>query len=165
MKKNWLVLLVLLLWAAPVSMLAQFQYTTNADGLSAAITGYSGPSWDVEIPTNIDGFTVTGIGEKAFWESDLQSVVVPSTVTSIGAEAFEDCIALGSVGISESVTNIGSGAFFNCNYLTSIYFQGNEPTADTTVFSIPPHNFDPVTIYYLPGTTGWSASFAGCPTA
>jgi hypothetical protein len=68
--KNWLVFLVLLLWAAPVAMLAQFQYTTNADGVSVTITGYAGLPWDVAIPTNINGFTVTGIGGKGVFSHE-----------------------------------------------------------------------------------------------
>jgi hypothetical protein len=42
-----------------------------------------------------------------------------------------------------------------------VYFQGNAPTADSTVFSA-----DPAKAYYLPGTAGWSNTFAGVvPTA
>jgi hypothetical protein len=40
--------------------------------------------------------------------------------------------------------------------LTGVYFTGNAPTADSTVFN----GGDPVTVYYLPGATGWSA-FSG----
>ena len=38
-----------------------------------------------------------------------------------------------------------------------IYFLGDAPGADLTVFT----GDNRATIYYLPGTAGWSSSFAG----
>jgi hypothetical protein len=38
-----------------------------------------------------------------------------------------------------------------------VYFQGNAPDADSTVFS----NDNNATIYYLPGSTGWGSTFGG----
>jgi hypothetical protein len=50
--------------------------------------------------------------------------------------------------------------------LTSVYFQGNAPAADSTVFAgSGVGGYDNATVYYLPGTTGWSNTFAGLPTA
>ena len=68
---------------------------------------------------------------------------------------------LTSVTIPGSVTNIGEDAFYHCANLTNAYFGGNAPTADSTVFT----NDTNATVYYLPGTTGWSNTFAGLPTA
>jgi hypothetical protein len=56
---------------------------------------------------------------------------------------------LTSVTIPGSVTSIGDYAFLGCTSLTSVYFTGNAPTADWSVFDNP-------TAYYLPGTTGWA---------
>jgi hypothetical protein len=54
--------------------------------------------------------------------------------------------------------------FFDCASLTKALFQGNAPTvnygADTTVFF-----GESGTVYYLPGTTGWTNTFGGWPTA
>ena len=50
-------------------------------------------------------------------------------------------------------------AFFGCSDLAGVYFQGDAPTADSSVFS----GADQSIIYYFPGTTGWGASFAGRP--
>jgi hypothetical protein len=100
--------------------------------------------------------SVTNIGDYAFSSCyNLTSVMIPDRVTDIGAGAFESCVSLTSVTIPSSVTNIGDYAFAYCG-LTSIYFVGNAPTADSTVFSS-----DPSTVYYLPGTTGWSSFDAG----
>jgi hypothetical protein len=65
----------------------------------------------------------------------------------------------GSYTIPSSVTNIVDDAFYYCISLTNIYFQGNAPTADSNAFTSDTN----ATIYYLPGTTGWSNTFAGIP--
>ena len=52
--------------------------------------------------------------------SDLTSVVIGNSVTSIGSYAFSDCSGLTSVTIPESVTSIGDGAFDGCTGLTSV---------------------------------------------
>lgn len=49
---------------------------------------------------------------------------IPESVTTIIADAFENCYRLQSVTIPESVTSIGSGVFFNCN-LKSISVDEN----------------------------------------
>lgn len=47
-------------------------------------------------------------------------MVIPSSVTSIGEFAFDDCANLASVVIPSSVTSIGNYAFSRCSSLTSI---------------------------------------------
>ena len=49
-----------------------------------------------------------------------KKTVIPKSVTSIGARAFEDCRGLTSIIIPEGVTNIGYSAFWGCSGLTSI---------------------------------------------
>jgi hypothetical protein len=83
-------------------------------------------------------------------------------VTSIGDHAFDSCSGLTSITIPNSVTNIGNYAFYNSYSLTNVYFQGNAPSGDLSVFS---GNMPVDTAYYLPGTTGWGPTFGGIPTA
>jgi hypothetical protein len=105
--------------------------------------------------------SLTTIGGSAFDGSGLTSVTIPNSVTSIGDFAFAIGV-LTNVTIGNSVTNIGDWAFHDCPRLTGAYFQGNAPTANATnVF----YNDNIATVYYLPGTTGWEATFGGCPTA
>ena len=47
-------------------------------------------------------------------------VTFPSTVTTIGANAFLRCVSVTSITISEGVTTIAAGAFSSCLSLTSI---------------------------------------------
>jgi hypothetical protein len=71
---------------------------------------------------------------------------------SIGEDAFENCTSLTSVTIPTSVTGIGDVAFSACDSLASLFFTGNAPIADSSVFSDDSSN---LVIYYLPGATGW----------
>ena len=46
--------------------------------------------------------------------ANLESITIPSSVTSIGAYAFENCTGLKSITVPSSVTSIGTGAFDGC---------------------------------------------------
>lgn len=90
----------------------------------------------------------------------LTTVSIPSGVTTIGNAAFMGCKILSNITIPSGVTDIGGATFEGCEMLKGVYFQGNAPTKGVGVFS----NSTP-TVYYLSGTTGWGANFAGRPTA
>src|SRR5579859_1469546 len=157
-----------------------FTYTTNNNTIT--ITGYTGTNTTVIIPGTINGLPVTSIGNYAFEnETSVASVTIPDSVTSIGLDAFLGS-GLTSVTIGGSVTNIGAAAFGYCSSLTNvtisgsvasiggiafildplmrISFLGNAPRADNTVFSGASG-----TVYYVPGTTGWTNFFGGLPAA
>jgi len=106
------------------------------------------------------GTNVTSIGVAAFYLcSSLTSVTIPDSVTSIGGDAFQGCSSLTNVTIGDGVTNIGDFTFWDCGGLKGVYFQGNAPNADSSVFSGDANAI----VYYLPGTTGWGPTFAGRP--
>ena len=64
-------------------------------------------------------YSVTSIGERAFYDSKLTSIKIPNSVTGIGYSAFAFCTSLTSLEIPNSVTSIGSYAFSGCSSLTS----------------------------------------------
>ena len=70
----------------------------------------------VIIPTSI-----TSIGERAFCMcTGLTSITIPNSVTAIGVCAFQSCTGLTSVTIPNSVTSIEVGTFSDCTGLTSV---------------------------------------------
>ena len=71
---------------------------------TAEITGYSGFAESLTVPAEIDGHSVTGIGDST----------------------FEDCIGLQSVTIPGSVTSIGNYAFYGCGSLTLTVSRDSE---------------------------------------
>jgi hypothetical protein len=187
-KRPSLLLFGWLLLATPAAVHAQFNYiTTNG---TITITGYTGGSGDLVIPSTISGLPVTSIGDNAFFNcrsltsvtigngvtsigwgafeycTRLINVMIPNSVTSIGDSAFNGCSSLVKVIIGSGVTNIGDQAFSWCTSLSSVYFQGNAPGLGSAVFSYyvffedglyGKDLYDPATVYYPQGTTGWDA--------
>lgn len=84
--------------------------TEDNSGDTVTITRYSGVSTSLDIPSEIDGKTVTAIGANAFAGAPLSSVTIPETVTAIGAGAFQGT-DLTWVKVPASVAEIGEKAF------------------------------------------------------
>jgi hypothetical protein len=104
--------------------------------------------------------SVTSIGLESFYDClNLLVIKIPNSVTNIGDWAFWACSSLNTVTIPASVTSIGSFAFLDCISLGAVYFEGDAPTDGGSIFG----NDNGVTVDYLPGTTGWGATFGGVP--
>ena len=65
--------------------------------------------------------SVTSIGRAAFYQcGSLKSADISNNVTTIESSLFEDCGALQSVNIPGGVTSLGAYAFYRCSSLESI---------------------------------------------
>ena len=97
----------------------QLEYEELEDGTVEITKFVSSTSTDIELPSVIDGKSVTSIGSDAFeYCTSLTSVTIPESVTRIGDDAFGWCAGLTSITIPDSVTRIG---YFN-NKLTRFLF-------------------------------------------
>ena len=119
-----------------------FLYQLLPDG-TASFVGYYGnvgefgDSWDaapqnpvtsLTIPSVLDGYPVTRIGEGAFYEDDyITSIVVPEGVTAIEDGAFEACIKLTSIHLPDSLSVVEGNPFVGCTSLKDIVLSGNHP--------------------------------------
>lgn len=149
-------------------------YTLNAADHTATVANYDNSTLDgvIDIPdTVISGgqpYTVTAIGDSAFNPShtitNVSSVFIPATVTSIGRFAFRCCKFLAtvtfaegsqlkSIGVSafsgttsahprfteiqipDSVETISTNAFHNCQDLESITLPASLKTIESSAFS------------------------------
>jgi PKD repeat protein len=128
-----------------------FTYVSNNGAIT--ITGYIGPPGAVVIPSTINGLPVIRIGPSAFAQSELTSLTIPDSISSIGDHAFWDCAGLKSATFGSGITNVEDYAFADCANLTTAYFYGNVPNGNPTIIS--GDNTNNVTVYYLPGTIGW----------
>lgn len=104
-----------------------FSYSANENGMYE-IVGYTPTSTElvsIEVPAEIDGRAVVGIGKSAFKASKyLKEIKLPASITYVDDYAFYDCDYLSAISLS-SVTKIGMGAFENCSALESVTFSAD----------------------------------------
>ena len=87
---------------------------------------------NVELEKN---FTIKNGVLTKLLNTNITEIVIPSSVTSIGNEAFKDCYRLTSITIPSSVTSIGNYAFFFCDSLTSITIPNSVTSIGNKAFS------------------------------
>lgn len=94
---------------------------------------YSGNAKDVVIPESINNLPVFGIGNNAFNNKQITSVVISDSVEIIGKNAFFNN-PLTSVVISRSVKTIGEYAF-PTDHLTNLSLPDNVAVEPTSFFN------------------------------
>ena len=103
--------------------------------------------------------SVTSIGNYAFFNcKDLQSINIPEGVTSINKYAFHGCKNLQSIKIPESVTSIGKDAFHGCKNLQSI----NIPEGVTSIGNYAFFNCKGLQSIKIPGSVTSIGKYAFC---
>ncbi len=133
-------------------------YNLNAETKTAEVTSNASNSTTtynlryVDIPSQVNynevSYQVTAIGENAFRNTVLEYIGIPSSVTSIGSDAFMDCSKLYKVSI-EDITAWRKIQFANSSanplcYGNRLYLNGVEVTHVTfpnTMTSIQPWVF------------------------
>ena len=79
--------------------------------------------------------SVTSIGEGTFSVCrSLSEIVIPSSVTSIGDFAFSFCLSLSEIVIPSSVTSIGDSAFSCCDSLSEIVIPSSVTSIGDSAF-------------------------------
>ena len=134
---------LLLLLGIVFSLSSKAQETTLVNGIyyefndetkTASVVWGEGYSGEINIPSIVNGYPVTSIGDYVFTGSPITSVTIPNSVTSIGERPFGGCTALVSVSMSNSVTSIGNFAFDGCTALTSIALPNSVKSLGRNVF-------------------------------
>lgn len=95
-----------------VNPASDFAYT--ADGGEVTITDYIGTSEHVLIPDAIDGLPVTALGHRAFYEKTVTTVVVPDSVTEIGAACFSGDNYLVSLKLPDGLKRLPPASLESC---------------------------------------------------
>ena len=113
---------------------------------------------DIVIPDEIQGYPVTEIKEMAFWSKEINSVVFPETLATIGTNAFHTN-KLTEIILPESVTTIGDYAFgFNEN-LEKVIIPNSNVTIGEGAFA---GGSSDLIIYGVPGSS--AEAYATAPT-
>lgn len=124
----------------------KYAYKENEGGNTVTITKFLGPvdptndgPYNITIPDKLGDLPVTGLGDHSFAAypisyhdnyknplcSNIHSVTIPQSVTSIGYEAFCYCKNLQSLTLEGSIESMGDGAFAYCTSLTTFPLVGN----------------------------------------
>lgn len=142
-----------------LSLYARWLKNGGDEGLifeNGALKGYNGDKKTLNVPfsyeENGQSVLVTSVAENAFASTDIEEIILPSTVTVIekGAfsdcgplrkigfadgnylerveeSAFENCVSLANFGLSEFTVYIGKKAFYNCSFMQA--YEGLESSA------------------------------------
>lgn len=111
---------------------SEFEYHLLEDD-TYMIDRYLADDPNVIIPATINKKPVIAINKRAFYDSDIQSVVIAGSVIEIGESAFENCGSLKSLEILPHddfmlVTSIGNNAFSHCSSLENVILPSNNIT-------------------------------------
>ena len=91
-----------------------YSYEILNDG-TLRLYQYEGTDTNIVVPDTIDGRKVTVLGNSTFQyctqASDIESVTLPDSLTTIEKNAFYNCEKLKSVTIPQNVSSIGLAAF------------------------------------------------------
>ena len=133
-----LIALLMLMMTVPLSLTAfaaeegGFEYELINNDSEVKITGYTGESTNVTIPSTLGSKPVTEIGDMAFYLCEsLTSITFSSGVKKIGFAAFA-ASGLTSIVIPDSVVELGDNVFANCSLLTSAIVGNGVTTLNGT---------------------------------
>lgn len=138
-----LLALLLVLTAIPLGGLSAFAATRgdftykvlSETDKTCEIIGYYGTATELDIPSQLNGYTVTSIGHDAFKNcTSLTGITIPDSVTYMGYRAFIGCTLLTNVIIPEGVTSIENEAFENCTSLADITIPNSVTHMGSSVF-------------------------------
>ncbi len=105
------------------------------------------------IPTEYNGLPVKIIRGFGFNDcTQLSSITIPESITTIGNWAFQSCSSLTTITLPNEVSEIFREAFGNCSNLESIYLPRSLKTIGRNVF---PYCLKLKDIYYEGSSTEW----------
>jgi len=100
----------------------KFNYEVLADD-SAKLTSIEEPEEEIVIPEELDGHKVSEIGSNVIPEgkSDVKSITLPQSVTTLDSEAFADHHYLKTLKLNQGLKAIGERAIYTCPDLAELY--------------------------------------------
>ena len=106
-----------------------FTFSTSA-GSTAPWNPYRTQIFEAVLPEGI-----TTIGDQAFRNCvKMESINLPQGITSIGASAFAYCSSLKAVTIPGTVQSMGGSAFYGCSGLLTLVIEEGVPALNTYAF-------------------------------
>jgi len=99
-------------------------------------TGGNTYQGNTDITTVTIPSTVTSISEGAFSGcTNLTTVTIPNNITSLGINSFKDCTNLQTITIPSSISSVPNGAFSGCTSLATIQLPSTLTTIGNNAFA------------------------------
>lgn len=96
------------------------EYVIEKSGYSGIIKAYLGNETNLVVPDVVNGIVPTELGGNIFKNSNIESIVLPDTVTTIGDNAFYNT-NLKSI-TANGICNLNKRCFYGCEQLADINF-------------------------------------------
>lgn len=87
---------------------------------SICITRYNDSQPQVEVPEEIDGMSVSEIGDYAFAKTEITHLTLPPSIRRLGRYALYNCSHLTEFSFPGSIRDIGAGAFTGCHHIQKL---------------------------------------------
>lgn len=98
-------------------------FSVDTNGVLTGVSGLSGSDITVEIPSEVNGITVTEIGKDVFKDNkNVGRLIIPDSVTKLGYRMCSGCTALSEVRLPAGLTVIPDEAFDGCSSLRTVNF-------------------------------------------
>lgn len=109
------------------------EYVIEKSGYSGIIKAYLGNETNLVVPETINGITPTELGQNIFKNENIESIVLPDTVITIGNNAFYNT-DLKSI-TANGICNLNERCFYGCEQLTEINFPELKYIGKEALFS------------------------------
>ena len=142
MKKKLVFLALLFVMTVAMSSTHSFAKTYEEKGFKyfvsdkeAVITDTLNKGDTLVIPSTLGGFPVKHIYMYAFYNKKMSKVSLPSSIETIGSQAFYNCSNLKEITLPTNVKEIEYEAFYGCSSLASVKFNQKLTEISSMAFS------------------------------
>ena len=98
-------------------------FTVDKNGVLTGVSGISAQTARVEVPSEVNGITVTEIAKDVFKDNrEIEALVLPDTVRTLGYRMCSGCSALKELRLPSGLTVIPDEAFADCVSLKAVVF-------------------------------------------
>lgn len=110
-------------------------YYPLADGTYGVKAGRAIYMEEIVVPEKFNGRAITQVLDNGFSSGGFKKITLPNSISSIGNNAFSNCLALEELTVPDSVISIGTGAFTGSTALKSVSIPNGVMSIGANAFS------------------------------
>ncbi len=117
----------------------EFEFNEEEGGYEVSLKEMPN-STTIAIPNTYNNLPIVKISDDGFTRCYAKTIYLPTSLKTIGVEAFSDCKNLEKITIPKSVKNIGMGAFNYCLALKEIHIGSIESWVSINYYAPDPYD-------------------------